>query len=117
MPVLRLSWLAMVKIVIENLAKKEVPVKDFTRPVIFQIHAGLVDWMHACGMKGRCTTCKMIILEGMENLTPLSDAELKYRNLGALGDGERLACQAMTSGDLRIMVPDECKLPHLIYST
>jgi len=106
----------MVKIVIENLAKKEVLTNDLTHPVLYHLQSDLIDWMQACGGKGRCTTCAMIVLEGKENLSPLTTNEIKYRAQGALGKMERLACQSMALGDIRIAVPDEYKLPHVDYS-
>jgi ferredoxin, 2Fe-2S len=106
----------MVKIVIENLGKKEVDVNDFSRPVLHHLHGHRVDWMHGCGGKGRCTTCKMIVLEGMENITPLTSAEEHYRSAGALGLSERLACQAIIFGSVLIRVPEEYKLPHVQYT-
>jgi len=106
----------MVKIVIENLGKKEVPVDDVSMPVLGQIHSHFIDWMHACGGKGRCTSCKMIVISGMENISPLSPAEKKYRHLGALNMSERLTCQTRISGDIVIRVPEEYKLPHVQYS-
>jgi 2Fe-2S ferredoxin len=75
-----------------------------------------VDWMTDCGGKGRCTTCRAIVLSGGENLTPNSPAELKYRAMGALRDNERLMCQVRTKGDLVLRVPDDTKLPHMKYS-
>ncbi len=106
----------MVKIIIENLAQKAVPVTDPTKSILHHIHAAGVDWMHACGTKGRCTTCKMIVLEGAENLTPLSEAELRYRKAGLLPDLQRLACQTKTSGAIIISVPEQGKLAHLTYT-
>ena len=95
----------MVKIVIENLGKKELLVNDFSIPVLRHIHAHFIDWMHACGGKGRCTTCKMIVLSGMENISWPSAAEQNYRSKGALAENERLTCQAFISGDILIRVP------------
>ncbi len=106
----------MVKIVIENLGKKELLVNDLSQPVLRLIHGHFVDWMHSCGGKGRCTTCKMIVLSGMENISPPSTAEIKYRSEGALAHCERLACQVFVSGDIFIRVPKEYKLPHVLYS-
>ncbi len=106
----------MVKIIIENLAQKAVPVTDPAKSILHHIHAAGVDWMHACGAKGRCTTCKMIVLEGAEHLTSPSEAEIRYRRAGLLPDPQRLACQTKTNGPLIIAVPDQSKLAHLAYS-
>jgi 2Fe-2S ferredoxin len=107
----------MVKIVIENLAQKELSSIHSSNSVLHLVQANFIDWMHACGGKGRCTTCKMIVLEGMENLSTVTPAELKYRSLGQLAENERLACQARAKGFCRIRVPDESKMPHMVYTT
>ncbi len=105
----------MVKIIIENLGQKEVPVIDPNKPVLFQFQANYIDYMHECGGKGRCTTCKMKVVSGMENLTPLSWAEKKYRDEKKLAEDERLACQVRLRGDLVIHIPRESQLPHVKY--
>lgn len=107
----------MARIVIENLGGKTIEVRDFSRPLLHHMHDHAIDWMHACGGKGRCTTCKIIILNGTENLTPETAAELKYEEEGALGRHERLACQVKIIGNITVAVPDEYKLPHLKYSS
>lgn len=107
----------MVKIVIENLAQKELSEVDSSNSILKEVQAHFVDWMHACGGKGRCTTCKMIVVEGMDQLSRLTPAELKYRALGQLAENERLACQTRALGSCRIRVPDESKMPHMKYTT
>ncbi len=62
-----------------------------------------------CGGKGRCTTCRVIVEKGAEQLAPPSEAEA--RSLGAVGApaGTRLACQMRPSGPLtvfRVFRPD-----------
>jgi ferredoxin, 2Fe-2S len=105
----------MVKIVIENLGVKEVATNDLSKSVLAILHCHFIDWMHACGGKGRCTTCKMIVKRGAENLNEPSLAEQKYLDLGALAPDERLACQSKLMGDIVICVPEEGKLPHINY--
>ncbi len=105
----------MVKIVIENLGVKEVVTNDVSRSVLAILHSHFIDWMHTCGGKGRCTTCKMIVKKGGENLSGLTVAERKYQREGALIIGERLACQSKLVGDIVIRVPEESKLPHIVY--
>lgn len=107
----------MVKIIIENLGQKEVPVTRTDEPALRHIQAQGIDWMHACGAKGRCTTCRMIVLKGSEGLGPHTAAELKYRKAGLLLENERLACQVRVSGDIVVRVPDDSKLPHLKYTS
>jgi 2Fe-2S ferredoxin len=102
--------------VIDNLGKKEVSAGLPSRTVLFHLHSAYVDWMHSCGGKGNCTTCKMEVLEGHDHLSPLSAAETLFRQKGQLHSRERLACQVRIMGPVVIRVPDETKLPHISYT-
>ncbi|MGI4867455.1 MAG: 2Fe-2S iron-sulfur cluster-binding protein [Janthinobacterium lividum] len=74
------------------------------------------DWHHACGAKGRCTTCRVQLVAGAENLTPLTEPELRYRAAGRLLPTERLTCQArLPEADAVGRVPEGAKLPHVEY--
>jgi ferredoxin, 2Fe-2S len=107
----------MPRIVIENLGNLIISSGDTVRKVIELIHENGTDWMHACGKKGRCTTCKMIVVQGMENLSPETKQELFYRNQNRLLHNERLCCQSkLLKGDLIIRVADINKFPHLKYT-
>jgi 2Fe-2S ferredoxin len=75
------------------------------------------DWMHACGAKGRCTTCRLEVVSGLEHLTAPTEAELRYRAAGRLLSHERLTCQTrLPAGDVVARVPEATQLPHLRYS-
>ncbi len=52
----------------------------------------------------------------MENLGEITAPEIKYQEIKRLSQNERLACQAIVTGDLTVKVPDIYKLPHLEYS-
>jgi ferredoxin, 2Fe-2S len=108
----------MRKIIISNLNYRQITVKDAGTSLLKSFQEEFLDWMHACGGKGRCTTCKVVMESGAELLSPPSEAELLYRSKEALNQNERLACQAKLAGEgiLYIRVPEECKLPHLDYS-
>ena len=106
----------MVKIIIENLAQKEVLASEANKTALYQLQTNYIDWMHECGGKGRCTSCKMIVLKGMENLSSLTPAEKKYGQEGLLKSDERLACQVRVLGDITVRVPDESKLGHMKYT-
>jgi 2Fe-2S ferredoxin len=100
---------------IENLpgAAIEVPA-GYT--LLAALQAAGHDWMHACGAKGRCTTCRVQVCTGMEHLSPLTAAELRYRAAGRLQFNERLTCQAhLPAGDAAGRVPEATKLPHVQY--
>jgi len=106
----------MARIVIENLAEKVIHCTDISKSLLSHFHDNGIDWLHSCGARGRCTTCKVIVREGAKNLTPVTAAEERYFAIGALRPGERLACQAQIAGDIRVAVPPEGKLPHIRYS-
>lgn len=106
----------MPRIRIRNLNNKLISSSDNSQTVLNIIHENQIDWMHACGAKGRCTTCKLIVTEGLENLSPITDAEKKFAALGRLHDNERLACQSVLLGDISVRVAEQNKFPHIEYS-
>lgn len=63
----------------------------------------------ACGGNGRCSTCRVIVLEHPENLTPRDGGELKLARAKGFEPNIRLACQARPTGPvkLRRLVIDE----------
>ena len=104
----------MAVILIENLGK--ALQVDQGKALLRYFHENQVDWMQSCGGKGLCTTCKVIVKEGMQNLSPPSSVEWRYRGAGALADNERLSCQTRVLGDIVILAPAEYKLPHMRYT-
>jgi 2Fe-2S ferredoxin len=93
----------MVKIVIENLAQKELSDVDQSKSILKVVQSHFIDWM--------------IVVEGIDQLSRLTSAELKYRNAGQLSENERLACQTRVLGVCRIRVPEESKMPHMDYTS
>lgn len=101
---------------IVNLNGKLVHFREGSKTVLSILHENFIDWMHACGGKGRCTSCKMIVVEGMEQFGELNRFEQKFADAGRLSEGERLACQCSPTSNLSIRVPETGKLPHMKYS-
>jgi 2Fe-2S ferredoxin len=88
----------------QHLGDQVLVSENTDRKVIEIIHENGIDWMHACGKKGRCTTCKIRILAGQENLSPETEQELLFRSQQRLLEQERLACQArLLRGNLTIL--------------
>lgn len=56
--------------------------------------------MMNCGGYGQCGTCIVEVVEGMENLSPPTDAE--KRKLKKRPDTYRLACQTLVNGPVSI---------------
>lgn len=106
----------MPTITITNLNNREIFSKSIEKNALQIIHENFIDWMHACGGKGRCTSCKMIVLTGAQNICEDSLAEIKYKEQGRLGKNERLACQSKLKGDIEVKVAEINKFPHLTYS-
>ena len=103
-------------ITVENLHSKTIDCQS-KKERLLDILLSETDWMHACGGKGRCTTCKAEFIKGIESLGELTDAERKFSSAGKLNPNERLTCQVFPNQmDLVINVPESSKLPHLSYS-
>lgn len=105
----------MPKLIVQNLFDKEVYVAPGQKVLTALQQAG-IDWMYACGAKGRCTTCRIIVVAGMDGFGPLSPAEENYRQQQRLADNERLTCQCFLSRDACGRVPEQTKFPHMEYS-
>ncbi|MFY0605753.1 MAG: (2Fe-2S)-binding protein [Cyclobacteriaceae bacterium] len=105
----------MPKVTIKNLHSKSIHCSGKTEKLI-DILLSETDWMHACGKKGRCTTCAVQVLDKEGGLSQRTEAEEKFVSLGKLSPDMRLACQAELIGDVIINAPIQNQLPHLDYS-
>jgi len=107
----------MPKLTVQNLDNRQVEVAP-GQTLLRALQADGIDWMHACGAKGRCTTCRIIVREGMEHFSALSASEERYRSNGRLKDNERLTCQCtLEKGEAVGRVPKQTMLPHMKYSS
>ncbi|MCL1892644.1 MAG: (2Fe-2S)-binding protein [Holophagaceae bacterium] len=55
---------------------------------------------HSCRGHGRCGRCLVEIVAGIENLSLPSEAESRILRILRANPKQRLACQAMISGDV-----------------
>ncbi len=64
---------------------------------------------HACGGQARCSTCRIRVLENLQNLLPRNTAELRLAKKKHFDDSIRLACQTRVQGPVKIqrLVLDE----------
>jgi len=65
---------------------------------------------HACGGKAKCSTCRVLVLEGGESLTGSNQKEKILKNKMQLSPQVRLACQTnITSGPVKMkrIIQDE----------
>lgn len=107
----------MTKITIRNMDNREVISNDNSKTILNIIHDEQIDWMHACGGNGRCTTCKCIVHSGLDSFDAPNEAEQKLIDLGRLAENERLACQNKLNGDIEVSVDEKNKFPHINYSS
>ncbi len=105
----------MALLTIENLPGAAVEVLPGAT-LLAALQAAGHDWMHACGAKGRCTTCRLQVRNGQDCLSTPTEAELRYRAAGRLLPDERLTCQArLPDGEVTGRVPEATQLPHVRY--
>lgn len=57
---------------------------------------------HACGKTGRCSTCRVKVLKGLEHCSPRSSAEEAVARKMAFEPDIRLACQTKVNGDVAV---------------
>jgi len=67
--------------------------------------AGGVELMHSCGGIGACTSCRVQILSGQEQLSPIGRAEREQLKESGILETHRLACQTMVYGDVVLERP------------
>ncbi len=53
---------------------------------------------HVCGGRGRCSTCRVQVTEGVENLSPPGEEELHLLKKVKAGKNVRLACKSILHG-------------------
>jgi ferredoxin len=57
---------------------------------------------NSCGATGICARCRVRVVDGAENLSPMTTIELRTLTRVGFAEGERLACQAAVFGDCSI---------------
>ncbi|HEX9982487.1 MAG TPA: 2Fe-2S iron-sulfur cluster-binding protein [Thermoanaerobaculia bacterium] len=57
---------------------------------------------NSCGGVGICTSCKVVVVQGAENLTEPTARELRIGTARGFEPGERMACQAVVKGNCAV---------------
>ena len=57
---------------------------------------------NACGGVGVCARCRVRVVAGSENLSPPTSIELRVGTARGFAPDERMACQAVLSGDCSV---------------
>src|SRR5690606_37517622 len=81
---------------------REVICDEHGRTVLdISIANGIPHWRE-CGGHGRCTTCRVRILDGMENVSPRTPREQAMAAARGWEEGIRLGCQVCVRGDVTL---------------
>jgi adenylate cyclase len=103
---------------IELIGEKTITISEHESILNASLAAGIPHF-HACGGNGKCSTCRIIIFEGSENVSPITEREAKMKNMFSLPEKVRLACQTKVTGnDVKIerIFKDEKDLVHYRHS-
>jgi len=69
-----------------------------------------INHMHVCGGNARCSTCRVYVVEGLNNCLPRNKKEEKLAMKLGFPENIRLACQTKIHGDITIRRPVVDKL-------
>lgn len=83
---------------IEFVGERLVEVSKDQTILDASLQAGIPHY-HACGGRGKCSTCRVLVLGGNRNLTPENEIELHLRKSFDIPSTVRLACQTRVNGD------------------
>ncbi|MEM7182669.1 MAG: adenylate/guanylate cyclase domain-containing protein [Spirochaetota bacterium] len=61
-----------------------------------------INHMQACGGKGRCSTCRVLILKNTNNLEPMNETERRIALEKGFENNVRIACQTKITGPVTI---------------
>ena len=95
---------------IEIIDRDETVEAEDGQDVLNALLQGGVEWMHACGGFCNCTTCRIEIEEGVENVSEMQEDEKntlrRFQGEEVLEGDFRLGCQVKVYGDIKISEPE-----------
>ena len=97
------------KYLVEFAEEKVIEVSENQSILDASLSAG-IQHFHACGGNAKCSTCRVLILEGNDGLTPPTQKESFLKNQMHFPPNVRLACQTHVTGSpikLRRIIQDE----------
>jgi adenylate cyclase len=80
---------------------KEVEVNEGETILLAALRAGIAH-THLCGGSARCSTCRVIIIEGLENCAPRNPEEQCIADMLRFDPKVRLACQTVVTGNVKL---------------
>src|SRR5450432_1476615 len=97
------------KYLVEFVGEKVVEVTNEQSILAASLSAGIPHF-HVCGGNAQCSTCRVLVLEGEDFLTPPTESEIALKNQMHFPPNVRLACQTHVIGGtvkLRRIIQDE----------
>src|SRR5574339_729880 len=82
---------------VEFIGDRSIKVKECESILDASLAAGIPHY-HACGGNAKCSTCRVLIKEGIQNLTPYTEKEKLLRERMRIPQNVRLACQTFVTG-------------------
>jgi class 3 adenylate cyclase len=90
---------------------REKDVRTTSSVPILQASLGAgIPHAHVCGGRARCSTCRVLVLEGLEHCLPRNENEERLSRIKGFSPQVRLACQTTVAGDVllrRLVLDDE----------
>ncbi len=80
------------KLTLEIVNEALIEIKDGQSILEASLSADIPHY-HTCGGRAECSTCRILVLEGMENLSPINEKERNLRLKKNFAEDVRLACQ------------------------
>ncbi len=80
---------------------KEIEAGELEPILQASVRAG-IPHAHACGGNARCSTCRVLLVDGLEYCEPRNAPENKLAGLLNFGPDIRLACQTVVTGDVSL---------------
>lgn len=71
------------------------------------LNANDISISQSCGGYGICTTCRVYVNEGLENLSDKTEAEIERAEERDFKNNERLCCQTDVDGSVVVTIPSE----------
>jgi class 3 adenylate cyclase/hemoglobin-like flavoprotein len=81
---------------------KATPVADPNMTILDVSIAHKIPHFRECGGNGRCTTCRVRICDGIQNVSPRTQREAEVADARRWDRFTRLACQTRVSGDVTL---------------
>jgi adenylate cyclase len=82
---------------VEFIGDRSIKVEEGQTILSASLAAGIPHY-HACGGNAKCSTCRILVIKGIENITPQTEAEKALQKILFFPPNVRLACQSYVEG-------------------